>query len=109
MMHKVVKLEKIDFGIYEEPTKLAYLRRDLVDAYETFFVEAEALVADQPAALDRVQKARLPIDYVRWISATDPAEKTKYAKIVAEKMRRYKIGQVSEGRGTEEFLKSIGQ
>jgi hypothetical protein len=109
MLHEAVKRENIHFRIYDHPTKVGYLRRELVDRAESLFEQAERTVANEPTALQHVQKARLAIDYTRLAQAQNDAERAKYAPIVAEKIRRFGIGQVREGQPVEEFLKSIGQ
>jgi len=109
ILQAVVNTEKMHFSIYDDPKTLPYLRADLMDRSERLFEEAEAVVAEQPVYLDRVRKARISIDYARWRQAPDDATRTKYAKILAEKIRKYGIGEVREGGSSEEFLKSIGQ
>jgi len=108
LLHDVVKKENIHFGIYDHPKNLGYLRKDLVDKAEALFAEAERLAAGRPE-LERVQKARLAIDYTRLAQAETPEERAKYADVVAEKIRRFGIHEVREGQPVEHFLQSIGK
>jgi hypothetical protein len=109
LLHGLVKSEEIHFGIYDDPAKVGYLRREVVDKAEALFEQAERAVASDETLLARVQKARLAIDYTRLVQAKDDAERGKYAAIVAEKIRRFGIQQVREGQPVADFLKAIGQ
>lgn len=109
MMHEAVKRDNIHFRIFDQPAKVGYLKRELVDRAEAYFEQAERAVAGDNTVLQRVQKARFSIDYTRLMLAQNDVERAKYAPIVAEKIRRFGIGQVREGQPVEEFLKAIGQ
>lgn len=107
LLHKAVKQENIHFRIYDSPEKVGYLRRDLVDRAEALFVKAEEAVTSSPQELARVQKARLAIDYVRYKQAQTKEERQKYAAIVAEKVRRFKVSELKEGQPAKAFLKEL--
>lgn len=95
--------------IYDPPSA-PYLNAEVLNKGIAWFDEAEKSVIDDPSALDEVQRARLALDYVR-LMRTDP-KSPDYAPIarnVARKIRKYGIGQTSEGGSSEAFLKRIGQ
>lgn len=107
MTHEAVKKENLHFRIYDAPDRVGYLRRDLVDAAEALFEQAEQAVSGNPEQLARVQKARLSIDYVRLYNAKDPAEKSKYARIVTDKVKRFGLQQIREGQPIDQYLNSL--
>jgi len=95
--------------IYDPPTA-PYLNDDVLARGVIWFDQAERSVIDDPKALDEVQRARLALDYVR-LMRTDPKSDAyaPLARNVARKIRKYGIGQTSEGGSSEAFLKRIGQ
>lgn len=105
-MHETVKQNNIHFKIFDDPKTLGYLNEDSLAKAERLFDQAEEAVKEKPTVLSRVQKLRLSIDYAQLRLSDD---KEKYAKIVAEKVKRFGIGQAREGQPIDAFLKSIGQ
>ncbi len=95
--------------IYDPPSA-PYLNDDVLARGVVWFDQAERSVIDDPKALDEVQRARLALDYVR-LMRTDPKSDAyaPLARNVARKIRKYGIGQTSEGGSSDAFLKRIGQ
>ncbi|MCW5932821.1 MAG: DUF4838 domain-containing protein [Fimbriimonadia bacterium] len=109
MMHEKVQRENIHFRIFDDPKRVGYLPREILDRAESLFQQAEEAVANDPKRLERVQKTRLSIEYAKLMRAETDEERAKYAKIVGDKIKRFQIQQVNEWRPVEEFLKAIGQ
>lgn len=64
MICDVCERENVHVGFNDPPTD-AYLREELLDAYDALFDEAAAAVAGDPLRLWRVEKNRLSIRWVR--------------------------------------------
>jgi len=69
MLHEKVQKDNIhadcSWGPWRAGPNAAYLTEDIINNADKFFDEAEAAVADDPVLLLRVQKDRLPIQYVK--------------------------------------------
>lgn len=109
LLHADARQKNVHAYIYDPPTA-AYLSPDNIEAGSRLFDAAEKATAGDPVALDQVQRARLALEYVQLmeLKPTDPAYAT-LAQRVADKLRRYGIGQVREGEPVEKFLARIGQ
>jgi hypothetical protein len=107
LLHDKIKTDNIHLHLYESPTAVAYLKGDIVDRAEQLFQQAEDAVTSRPELLARVQKARLAIDYTRLSQAQDDTERKKYARIVADKIERFNIGEISEAKSAKEYAKTI--
>jgi hypothetical protein len=100
---------KMEAHIYDPPTA-AYLSDATLQSGAVLFDEAERAAAMDPTALDEVRRARLALEYVQLMRIKrDDLAFPPLAKIVAEKVRAYGIGQAREGQDISVFLKSIGQ
>lgn len=108
VLYAGVRGGRIHAHIYDPPTA-AYLPQATLDEGDRLFDAAEKAAAQDPVALDQVQRARLALEYVEVMRLPDGAAKTAMAKRVADKVRRYRIGQTREGEPTEQFLTRIGQ
>ena len=108
-LHRKVREENIHFRIFDPPT-VGYLTPDVIEASDRDFDEAERLAADDPVILDRVQQARLSLDYVH-LTRDDP--KTHKQELLAlldrfeKRLEKYGITQISEWRPKEEDLKRL--
>lgn len=109
LTHASGRAMKSHARIYDPPTA-PYLDDSVLQRGDALFNEAERLVANNKSALDEVQRARLALEYVQLMrtDAKDPSYSAR-AKTVADKIRRYGIGQVREGEPVQNFLKRIGQ
>jgi len=94
--------------IYDPPTAAYFSEPQLAEAEKLFDV-AEIRTADQPAALEAVQKARMSLDYLEFMRRPDSdPEKKRFGAQLAAKIRRFKVGETSEGGSSEAFLKRFG-
>jgi hypothetical protein len=95
--------------IYDPPTA-AYLSDATLRTGTFLFDSAERAAAGDAVALDEVQRARLALEYVQLMRAApdDPA-RPALARTVADKVRKYGVGQAREGQDISVFLKDIGQ
>ncbi len=79
------------------------------------FDEAEKAAANDPVALDQVQRARLALEYVQLMRSKPdkpaPGGLTHEALAdrVAGKVKQYGIGQIREGEPVAKFLERIGK
>ena len=94
-----------------------FLNLDLLGQSEALFVKAEAAAKDDPALLQRVQVARLPLRYVwarRWAELKDkasraklpwpgPADEIDNAKTFSSVAQAYGITMISEGARLDSF------
>lgn len=109
LIHESTRAGTTHPRIYDPPTA-PYLSDELLSKGTRLFDRAERNVVDDPKALDEVQRARLALDYVRLMRTDRKSDAyAPLARNVARKIRRYGIGQTSEGRPSADFLKQIGQ
>ncbi len=109
LTHRAGREGKAHARIYDQPNA-PYLGDEVLSNGDKLFDEAEAAVKSDPVSLDQVQRARLWLEYVQLKRAKwGSPEFHDLAKRVADKLRKYGIGQVSEGGETSAFLKQIGQ
>ena len=101
------------------PLSAEFLNLELLGRAEALFVKAEAAVKDDPALLQRVQVARLPVRYVwanRWAELLDkatrnklpwpgPADEIENAKTFSSVAQAYGITMISEGALLSSFEK----
>jgi hypothetical protein len=118
LLHQDVRTKNVHVRIYDPPTA-PYLSPAVLDEGTKLFDAAEKAVAGDPVALDAVQRARLALEYVQLMRASPryTVEGGEYrptggaradlARVVAEKIRKYGIGQVREGEPVENFLRRI--
>jgi len=108
-LHRKVREENIHFHIFDPPT-VGYLTPDVIAASDADFDQAERLAADDPVVLDRVQKARLSLDYVH-LTRDDPATHRQELRALLarfeERLRKYGYSNLSEWRPLEDDLKSL--
>ena len=100
--------KKMHATIYDPPT-IGYFSADELAQGEKLFDEAEARTAANPVALESVQKARMALEYLEFMRrpASDPG-KQAYGKRLAADIRRFGVGDTSEGGSSETFLKRFG-
>lgn len=109
LLHDKIRQDNIHLKVYEAPEKAAYLTTDVLTRAESLFQQAEDSVTSNPQFLARVQKARLAIEYARLVKSTDDAERKKYAHIVAEKIERFKIGEIREAKSAKEYADQLSK
>lgn len=66
LVHKKIQEDSNFFlFLYGDPSQAftSYLNPELLEKYDTFFEEAESIVAQKPNLLQRVKEARLSVDY----------------------------------------------
>jgi len=66
LLHNKVARENLHAGIWIGPVEAPYLNDDLLAQADRLWDEAERRVANQPEVLERVQTARLSVDYA-WL------------------------------------------
>ncbi|HLV80231.1 MAG TPA: DUF4838 domain-containing protein [Chthonomonadaceae bacterium] len=108
-LHAAARQQNIHAHIYDPPTA-PYLSPALIAEGLALFDSAEAATASDRVAHDMVQRARLALEYVQLMQTptSDPAYPAR-AKVVADKIRKYKIGQVREGEPVAKFLARINK
>ncbi|HZT41118.1 MAG TPA: DUF4838 domain-containing protein [Chthonomonadaceae bacterium] len=106
-LHAAARQQNVHAHIYDPPTA-PYLSPALIAEGLALFDSAEAATASDRVAHDAVQRARLALEYVQLMQTppSDPAYAAR-AKGVADKIRKYKIGQVREGEPVAQFLARI--
>jgi len=116
MIHDSVEQTKTNLVIWVGPTS-SYLTFDVLAKAEKLFNEAEAAAKDDPALLNRVQVARLPLRYVwanRWgelqavarkrgIAWPGPANDVESARTFMKVCETNNITMLSEGSKVESF------
>jgi len=117
-LHGKVQSEGIHFTIWERPSSSLF-SDEWVTRAAAFFDEAEKQVADQPALLQRVRVARLPILYVQIARCTErlrkSGERTSDRFLRLQTLfntfdgiaRQEGVTQVSEGRPYERWASEI--
>ncbi|HZO92105.1 MAG TPA: DUF4838 domain-containing protein [Chthonomonadaceae bacterium] len=108
LMHADVRARNVHVHIYDPPTA-PYLSDTTLAEGVQLFDAAEKAVAEDPVALDQVQRARLALEYVQLMRAKDAGTREELARRVTEKLTRYHIGQVREGEPVAKFLERIQQ
>lgn len=109
LLHRPARARGVHARIYDPPT-VNYLDADTLEEGLDQFGEAEEAVANDPAALDEVRRAKLALEYVALMQAKPGTpERAELAKTVAAKIRKYGIGQAREGEDVSRFLQRIGQ
>jgi hypothetical protein len=95
--------------IYDPPTA-PYLTDETLRQGENLLTQAEQVVANDSAELEGVQRIRLGLDYVKLLRLpnTDPRYSV-LAHAVADRIRKFGIGEIREGEPVDAFLKRIGQ
>ena len=118
LLHDSMEQNKTNLVIWVSPTS-GYLTFDLMCQAEKLFNEAEAAAKDDPALLNRVQVARLPIRYVwakRWqqFQATakkrgmawpGPADYTANSDAFMNLCAANNITMISEGAKVDSFAR----
>lgn len=94
--------------IYDPPSA-PYFTPEMLAKAELLFDEAERKTPLNPTAAEAVQKARMSLDYLEFMRRpeSDPAKKA-YGVRLAAKIRRFKVGETSEGGSSDAFLKRYG-
>jgi len=109
LLHRPARTQNVHARIYDRPNA-PYLDPETIGYGLRLFDKAEQSVANDPAALDEVQRAKLALEYVALMQAKPGTpERDDLAKVVAAKIRKYGIGQIREGENVSAFLKRIGQ
>ncbi|MBN1338200.1 MAG: DUF4838 domain-containing protein [Bacteroidales bacterium] len=83
LMHDALEYSGGNLGIYGYPNDgiHSFLTPELISTYEAIFDDAESIVSNQPQYLERVQIARLPLEFaVLDISLRDVDENLTYFK-----------------------------
>lgn len=108
-LHRDARVKNVHARIYDSP-RAPYLSPDLISEGVRLFDSAETATSGDASALAEVQRARLALEYVQLMTAAENTpQRADLARRVAEKIRRYGIGQLREGQDVGEFLKRIGQ
>ncbi|MBI4604777.1 MAG: DUF4838 domain-containing protein [Planctomycetes bacterium] len=118
LVHGKARMDGVHFHIFDGPGS-ALFAGDFVQRAEGLFDEAEKAVAENPAALHRVQTARLPVSYVRMARLLAKAREGKalsdderrdlaglFERFDAA-ARKEEIAHVSEGRGYDSWVQSV--
>lgn len=109
LIHSPARDHGVPAYIYDAPTS-PYFSAALLAKGDDIFSNAIEAAANDPAALDQVERAQLGLQYVELEQAKKDSPQFKLlASIVAEKIKKYGITQTSEGGDSKAFLKSIGQ
>ncbi len=93
MLHKKVRDENIHLYIWSQPDD-AYLTPEIISRADELFDEAERLVEGQADLLNRVQIARLSVQYVKLCNGTGKdlaAVFEKFRAIVEREMKHEKV------------------
>jgi hypothetical protein len=108
LVHDAGRKMKAHARIYDPPTS-AYLNGAIQTKGDALFKKAEEAVANDPVALDEVQRVRLSLEYVELMCANPKGVAyPTLVKIVGDKVTKYGIAQIREGEPVQEFLKRIG-
>ncbi len=87
-----------------------YLTPEMLSEGDRIFTKAIEDAANDPDALNQVEKAQLGLQYVELQQSKPGSPQYKLlANVVAEKIKKYGITQVSEGGSADDYLKSIGE
>lgn len=118
-LHRDVRAGSAHPRIYDPPTA-PYLTDDLLTEGTHLFEDAAKVVADDPVALEQVQRARLSLDYVRLMRSADryvvddgvyraPAASTRAARMrrFIDRLNQFGIGEVSEGGSVADFAQRM--
>jgi hypothetical protein len=101
-----VRDAKFHVGIYIGP-EAPYLQGDFLERAEALFDRGAREVKD-PAALRRLKKARLPLDYVHLLrTAAGSPERRSRGEAFFAACAEFGITEVGEGRTVEAFRKAI--
>ena len=105
LIHEPARAHNIHATIYDNPSA-PYFSAELLSRGQRLFDAAEYRVRDDATALTAVQRARMALEYLQYLRtpATDPMRKW-YGERLAEKIRRFGVGETSEGGSAVEFLK----
>ncbi len=120
-LHEGPRKRDLHAYIYDQPNA-KYLAPDLIAKGLALFDEAAKATEADASAHDEVRRARIALEYVQLMQLPwkyevsggqykpflDDKRKELGARL-AEDLRRYGIGQVSEGGSTDSFLQRIGQ
>lgn len=120
LTHDSMEQTKTNLVIWVPPTS-AYLTFDLMCQAEKLFNDAEAAAKDDPALLNRVQVARLPIRYVwakRWnefqaaarkrkLPWPGPADEIGNVRTFMQVCEANNITMISEGAGVDSFSRRM--
>lgn len=108
LLENKVTQENIHFKIWAGPQD-AYLTPEIIAKAEELFAKAES-VAESPEILNRVQHAKLPIEYVKLMKPILAKDyKGKETELIAQldafvsKCKRYGITNISEGEALDTF------
>lgn len=109
---KVTK-ENIHIKVLQAGPNDAYLISDVVTEADALLAKAES-VADSPEVLDRVQHAKLPIEYVKLMqpimrkeTAGKEPDLLKSLDALVEKCKHYGITNISEAESLNDFYNRI--
>lgn len=109
LTHQAARTANVHATIYDR-ANAPYFPDSLLERGQALFTVAEARTETQPKAREMVRKAKMGLLYLQVMRAK-PGDvwRDSRAKELAESIRYFKVGQISEGRPVEEFLKGIGQ
>jgi hypothetical protein len=109
LLHAPERDRAVHAKIYDPPSA-AYLDVALLRKGKDLFDAAERAAAGDPMSLDSVQRARLALEYVQLMQLKpENAARPVLAGTVADKIRKYGIGEVREGQPASVFLTQIGK
>jgi hypothetical protein len=116
LIHDEAEAKKTNLTCFSS-VNAEFLNLELLGKAEALFVQAEAAVQDDPALLQRVQVARLPVRYVwarRWAELQDkarraklpwpgPADEMENGKAFSSIAQAYGVTMISEGARLDSF------
>ncbi len=108
LVHEPARTHNVHASIYDSPSA-SYFSAELLRQGERLFDAAEFRTSGDALALEAVQRARMALEYLQFMRSpgSDPQRK-EYGRRLAAKIRRFGVGETSEGGSSAEFLKRHG-
>jgi hypothetical protein len=91
-----------------DPPTASYFPDSVLQESRRLFDAAESLAKGDAAVEDEVGKARMWMEYVEFMRAKEPAEKTRLGKTLRAKIEKYGIKRAREGEPIERFFARSG-